>query len=200
MISVNYIIQEDKRTLQRLARIQRQLPGAVRMATKRQALRLSAMIKTGIRQGAPGGVPLAPNAPSTIRAKGSSKPLINHGDLLRSIGVDELAVFGGSAGGAQFFVGVNRSARRADGTTSQATIAEWMEEGTKPHLIPITPRMRGFFRHLGVNLPDEKMYFYHPGTPPRPFLRPSVEQWGKDVNRLLQQDLLRKFGDDLRGG
>jgi hypothetical protein len=192
VINLRYDFRDDKRTLRRIATLQRRLPGAVRWAVKRQAHRLVAVTKTGIRKGAPGGVPLVPNRPSTIRLKRSSKPLINHGDLLRSIGVTELLALGGDA---QFFVGVNRSARTPDGKTSQATIAEWMEYGTRPHLIPITLRMRGFFRHLtGAELPQGQQYLLHPGTPPRPFLAPSIEQWARDVNRLLQEDLVRRLG------
>lgn len=194
MIGLKYEIADDKRTLRRLEAMQRRLPGAVRTAVRRQALRLSGLIKTGIRSGAPGGKPLAPNAPSTIRLKRSSKPLINHGDLVRSIGVNELAVYGEGPAGAQFFVGVNRAARSRKRGVPQATIAEWMEEGTRPHLIPITLRMRGFFRHLtGAELPREQQYFLHPGTVPRPFLRPSMELWQRDVDRLLREDIARRF-------
>jgi len=42
-------------------------------------------VKKGIRGGAPGGQSFAPLSPVTIINKGSSKPLIDHGDLIGSV-------------------------------------------------------------------------------------------------------------------
>jgi hypothetical protein len=195
MIGLRWEIQQKRQLLQRLRSIERRFPATLHRAVHRQALRLTAVIKTGIKQSAPGGLPLIPNAPLTIRSKGSSKPLIHHGDLLRSIGEQE--VLGVQA---TYFVGVNRAARSRDGLRSLATIAEWMEDGTRAHLIPITLRMRGFFRHLGIELPREQQYFLHPGTPPRPFIAPALTYWQKDVDRLLQTDLLHHLGPEVASG
>ena len=51
----------------------------------RAALKLEKNIKGVIREG---GIPYIPNAPATIRRKGSSHPLIDTGAMLRSVTAD----------------------------------------------------------------------------------------------------------------
>ncbi len=51
----------------------------------RAALKLEKNIKAVIREG---GIPYIPNAPATIRRKGSSHPLIDTGEMLRSVTTD----------------------------------------------------------------------------------------------------------------
>lgn len=61
------------------------LAKAIRQATIQNALLLVREIKRGIVSQAPGDVPFAPLADSTIERKGSSKALIDTGFLLNSI-------------------------------------------------------------------------------------------------------------------
>ena len=61
------------------------LAKAIRQATIQNALLLVREIKRGIVSQAPGGVPFAPLAESTIERKGSSKALIDTGFLLNSV-------------------------------------------------------------------------------------------------------------------
>lgn len=63
----------------------KQIRKAVHGATVKAALLLVREIKRGIVSQAPGGVPFAPLAESTIAGKHSSKALIDHGFLLNAI-------------------------------------------------------------------------------------------------------------------
>lgn len=60
-------------------------PLPVSAALHRAGVFLEGRVKAGILTGRPGGQRLAPNADSTIRKKGSSKPLIDTGTMLRAI-------------------------------------------------------------------------------------------------------------------
>ena len=98
--------------------------------------------------------------PFTIAQKKSSKPLIDGGDLLGSVGaefVEELAVL----------VGVNRKA--ADGTNLGALHER--EEGTR---VPVSPKMRGFLAARGLHLKGTTKELFIPG---RPFLRPAYKDF-----------------------
>jgi phage gpG-like protein len=77
-------------------------------ATKQEAQLFRAMIVRAFNsRGATNGKTWAPNAPATKAAKGSSKPLIDSGQLRNSVAVVET--------GDQIFVGVPSKARRKDG-------------------------------------------------------------------------------------
>lgn len=109
----------------------------------RTALKIERAMKKGIRDQAPGGVPLRSLKPSTIKAKGSSKALIDTGSLLRSIQVQKAG-----AGDLEVFVGIKRTARREDGK-SQFDVALTMEFGTKdPSRIAPLPFVRPTFNAM----------------------------------------------------
>ena len=96
----------------------------------------------------------------TIEQKGSSKPLIDDGDLLGSVGfsfMDEFSVI----------VGVNRKAK--DGTDVAALHER--EEGTR---VPVTPKMRAFLHAKGFHLKPETRELFIPG---RPFLKPVARDY-----------------------
>ncbi len=96
----------------------------------------------------------------TMEEKGSSKPLIDDGDLLGSVGmrfIEELAVF----------VGVHR---RAEDGTDVAAIHE-REEGTR---VPVTPKMRAFLHTRGFHLKPETTELFIPG---RPFVKPAYRDF-----------------------
>lgn len=140
--------------------------------------------RKGIRSGAPGGETFAPLSELTIRTKGSSKPLIDYGDLLNSItyqvNKDRLWVF----------VGVLRTARskRPDSPheTYLANIARVHEEGA---VIPVTPKMRRFFfARWGIRL---KASTTHIVIPARPFLRPTFRKYAPEVAKMFRQLVAR---------
>jgi len=92
--------------------------------------------------------------------KGSSKPLIDQGDLLGSVGFRFVEL-------DTVFVGVHRKA--ADGTDI-AAIHE-REEGTR---IKVTPKMRAFLHAHGLHLKATTTEIFIPG---RPFVKPAYEDF-----------------------
>lgn len=111
--------------------------GACERTTGKLAHELRRDIVTGIRKQAPGGLQFKPLADSTKAMKGSSKALIDHGDLIRSVNVTKL-------GSLSYFVGVHRSVV-SPGGQPMWNIAEIHEFGSKkvknrpparPFLIP----------------------------------------------------------------
>lgn len=178
-----------KETVSGLQRLRANMPKAVRHGIKKEAMRLKMTIKNGIRRGAPGGKPFKPLAESTIRMKGSTKPLINHGDLLRSIRVHTLS------DGMSAFVGVHRTEVTKDGG-SMVNIAEIHEFGTKPFNIPVTRKMQNYFMAMYIKgvfrapLPDRAMWIKHPGVPERPYLRPSFDEWKKKFEDNMKKYVL----------
>jgi len=107
-------------------------------ATGKLAHDLRKQIVTGIRKQAPAGIQFKPLRPATIKKKGSSKALIDHGDLIRSINVTKL-------GDLAYFVGVNRSVMAKNGKP-MVNIAEVHEFGTKDGRIPARPYLRPTWR------------------------------------------------------
>ena len=108
-------------------------------------------VKKGIVSGAPGGKKFVPNSAMTIARKGSSKPLIDKGDLVGSITyqvVDDNHVFVGVKKGEE----VNIAAVHEFGCTIQ-----------------VTPKMRAYFHYQGIHLKASTQFIV---IPPRPFLRP----------------------------
>jgi hypothetical protein len=78
-----------------------------------------------------------------VRGSRGTKALIRSGDMRRSVAVYK-------RGSADYFVGIHRSSKRAQSggkkSTSYFNVAKAHEMG--PTLIPITNRMRRFFRYL----------------------------------------------------
>lgn len=111
---------------------------AVETATGHVAQKLRKEIVTGIRDQAPGGMRFKPLAESTKARKGSSKALIDHGDLVRSINVTKV-------GGGDFFVGVHRNVTARDGQP-MVNIAEVHEFGTRDGRIPARPYLRPTYK------------------------------------------------------
>ena len=96
------------------------LAQALRKATVKNAMLLVREIKKGIVSQAPGGMPFARLAHSTIERKGSSKALIDTGFLLASI--TQLIL------GDRAFVGLLRGTRNKEGD-EMANIGAIMEYG-----------------------------------------------------------------------
>ncbi len=126
-----------------LDRMQRALDGyarraeaAVSSSVGKLAHELRRDIVTGIKKQAPGGIKFKPLADSTIQRKGSSKALIDHGDLIRSVNVTNL-------GGLSYFVGVHRQVTGKNGKP-MVNIAEIHEFGSKK--VKNRPPARPFLR------------------------------------------------------
>lgn len=192
MIRFTHTLTNVANTSKALTAWRLKLPKGIERQTRRQAHRLRLITVRGIRDQAPGGEQFKPIADTTEDMKGSSKALIDHGDLLRSIGVDEL-------GGAAFFIGVNRSAQNDDGDELY-NIAEIHESGVPPFAIPVTPKLRRFWMAMFMKgifkapLKASTSVIMHGGIPARPYLEPSVEQWSKDVERQFTEGLAKELG------
>jgi len=130
------------RSQQRLQRMEERMHRNARRLLLREAHALRRDIIAGIRSQAPGGDRFKQLSPVTIAAKGSSKALIDRGDLIRSINVSEFE------GGKIIFVGVNRNEQNQDGTMLE-DIAVVHEFGTGPGAevpIPARPYLRPSMR------------------------------------------------------
>jgi len=167
------------------------IPGAIKRVQAKMALHVAKQIREGVRRGWPeGGDKFKPLAESTKKIKKSSKPLINHGDLLRSINATEVK--------DGWFIGVHKSVNGPDGKPLW-NIAEIHEFGTKPFQIPITPKLRRWWMAMvskGIftgPLHALQSVISHPGVPARPFLRPVWAKFEKEAEQmwrtLLQQEL-----------
>lgn len=113
-------------------------------------------VKKGIVSGAPGGDNFKPNHPYTIAQKGSSKPLINKGDLVGSVNYKVLD-------NDRVFIGVNRQTKNGKDVANIAAVHEF------GCVIKVTPKMRAYLHHNGLHLKKSTEYIH---IPPRPFLSP----------------------------
>lgn len=130
-------------------------PSRIAAGVKQAASRVgnygASEVKKGIVSSAPGGQKFVPNSPMTIARKGSSKPLIDNGDLVGSITYQVIDA-------DNVFVGVKKG--------NEANIAAVHEFGCT---IQVTPKMRAYLHHQGIHLKASTQYIV---IPPRPFLRP----------------------------
>lgn len=135
----------------------------------------------GFDSGAPGGKAFAPHSPlteATRKADGKgSKILIRNGDLRNSIAVKMF--------GQTVFVGVLKSARNKSGK-SMVDVAELHEFGSHTVTVPWTKASRGkFFSILRKSGTYSKALQGGGGgtfvfrIPPRPFLRPVFDLYGR---------------------
>ena len=113
----------------------RQLPGIMQsnlaLATAKSAKRCEKYMVKGIAQTRPEWDPLKPE---TIRRKGSSKPLVDHGDLMGNITSKKIMP-------ATHFVGVLRTAKNKKGD-KLVDIGAVHEYGTHNGTIPPRPFIR----------------------------------------------------------
>lgn len=169
----------------------RRIPGAIKKVQAKLAMHVMRQIREGVRSGFPrGGEKFAPNAASTIAQKRSSKPLINHGDLLRSINATQE--------GGVWFVGVHRNAKAKDGR-DMWNIAEIHEFGTDPFDIPVTAKLRGWWFAMvkkGIfdsPLSPKTTVIKHPGIVARPFLRPVWDIFAREAEGLWREWLAKEM-------
>lgn len=130
-----------------------------------EAARLEGLIKIGIRNQAPGGKAFVPLKPATIRAKGSSKALIDSGSLLRAIKATRLKPL-------IVFVGVSRTVRSSTVKGSLIDIARVHEFGAKFSIISTRATI---------------------DIPARPYLRPVFEAERKNTFKAVEKALLGVF-------
>jgi hypothetical protein len=126
------------------------------VALTRAGILLEGMIKDRIVSGK--GMPKLHGF--TINQKGSSKPLVDGGDLLGSVGhrfVDRHTIF----------VGAHR--RAADGTD----VAE-LHEREKGTRVKVTPKMRAYLHARGLHLRPTTTHLFIPG---RPYIKPSFRDF-----------------------
>ncbi|MDR1977929.1 MAG: phage virion morphogenesis protein [Synergistaceae bacterium] len=120
-----------------------------------------AAVKKGIVSGAPGGETFEPLQALTVWAKGSSKPLIDHGDLVGSITHENIDA-------NTVWIGVKKGAKGSKG--NMANIAAVHEFGCT---IAVTDKMRRAFaaKFQGIGIRRDTQYIH---IPARPFLRPTL--------------------------
>jgi hypothetical protein len=170
-------------------------PPAIRRTILREGQALARLMKLGIRGQAPGGKAFKPLAASTKKMKKSSKALIDKGDLIGSINVTPLPLSAEIA----VFVGINRGKRSKYGK-DLVNIAEIHEFGTRPFMIPVSNKLRAWWRAMfnrGVfahNLSPRTFILKHPGVPERPFLRPSFAAWKSGAEGRALKEIARQMG------
>lgn len=155
---------------------------ALKKAMLRVGFEAEVDVKKGIRDGAPGGKPFARLSSYTVARKGSSKPLIRHGDLMGSVthqNVDALTVW----------VGVKKGRANADGS-DYADIAAVHEYGCT---IKVTPKMRAFLYHEGLHLKKTTTAIR---IPKRSFLQATLD--GRAFRKKMRQILAAAVQEALR--
>lgn len=153
-------------------------PSALKAGIEQAAARVgnygASEVKKGIISGAPGGQKFVPNSPMTIARKGSSKPLIDKGDLIGSITYQVID-------NDNVFIGVKKG--------KEANIAAVHEFGCT---IQVTPKMRAYLHYQGIHLKASTQYIH---IPARPFLRPVLlgEEFKAKVAEIYIQAVERMF-------
>lgn len=159
-------------------------------------------ILKGIREQAPGGKQFKPLSPATIALRRffgmrGTKALIAHGDLRNSIVVQAI--------GDEVFVGILRTAKGVDGQ-SLVDVAKIQEEGSKPIVVKITPKMSAMlhaaFRQAGGSMnrmgpPPKSTGMIVIQIPARPFLGPVFEKFGDP--ELASARFAERFKKAMRG-
>ncbi len=130
-----------------------------------------------IKKGIVSGKNFAPNHPYTVAKKGSSKPLIDKGDLVGSIThvmPDESSVF----------IGVKRTTQNGKDVANIAAVHEF------GCTIKVTPKMRAYLHYNGLHLKQTTEYIH---IPARPFLsnvfkNPEFMQKVADIYKLAVKE------------
>jgi phage gpG-like protein len=136
LIEIGVKIKGAKNIAMSLANWSKSSTRAISRALGVEAMSLTRNIVLGIRNQAPAGEPFMPLMHKTIKRKGSSKALIDHGDLIGSINAKMI-----TNDGLMWFVGVNRGKRNRTGN-DLVNIAEIHEFGAPKAKIPARPFLR----------------------------------------------------------
>ena len=163
-------------------------PSKLRASMKQCASRVgnygASEVKKGIVSGAPGGETFTPLSAITIARKGSSKPLINHGDLVGSV---TYQTFNNEN---SVFIGVKKGVKRKNNQDSEMVqIAAVHEFGCT---IAVTPKMRAYLHRIGIHLKSTTQYIH---IPARPFLRPVLtsQKFHDEIRNIYTQALMEAF-------
>lgn len=175
------------------SRIGAQVEKGIQNAVAQGAHELRREMMEGLRNQSPGGKTILPLSDMTIALrglpqkgaknqklkKGTTKALIRHGDLIRSINVEKQSP-------ENYTVGVHRGAKGKKSGKDMVNIAEVHEYGTKQYTQVVTPKMAKFSRFLVVmgilNVPWRIGQILRKRIPPRPFLRPAHQVWMHTAN------------------
>ncbi|MBU1483188.1 MAG: hypothetical protein KKH12_16110 [Gammaproteobacteria bacterium] len=164
----------------------------------REAQRIRVEVLRGLRNGGSQGTQFKQLSPLTIASRRLSgfrgmKPLLKSGEMRNSISV--------IMRGTDAFIGVPRSTA---GGEKLVRLAEVHEFGSKPRVIPITPKMRAFLAIMLKRAPKGTTGSGRGGgragvivvqTPARPFLRPAFEKWKRSgVERRFIRGVLSDLG------
>jgi len=149
-------------------------------AGKRVGLAGVAAVKKGIVSGAPGGNTFQPITAFTAESKGSTKPLIDHGDLVGGITHE-------NPDPNTVWIGVKKGSKGSKG--DMVDIA-WVHEFG--YTIAVTPKMRAYLHHKGLHL---KTTTTHIHIPERSFLRAALNDPGfrEEVGRIYLEALREAF-------
>jgi len=137
-----------------LEQLSRELRAAAEKATKKNAMLARDAVKKRIRNQDPDWEKLKE---TTILRKGSSKMLIDHGDLMNSITFEILSPY-------RAFVGVLRTARRSDTAAPLVNIARVHEYG---------------FQGMVTHGKTGTKFFLR--IPPRPYLGPTIRSIEREL-------------------
>ena len=171
------------------------LQHAVDRSLRQEAERLRTEVVQGITRQAPGGEALEPPSDLTLAARklrgfGGSKSLLVRADLRNAVAA--------IVRGAEAFVGVPRKARGKDGK-SLVDVAQLMEFGSRPIVIPMTPAMRRFLFALLKKAGKEGESGGGRGVvvvkiPARPFLRPAFKKFVQGAQARFLGSVAKQLG------
>jgi phage gpG-like protein len=178
---------------------------AKRRALAQEAQFFRTKIVEGLREQAPGGRAFKPLSEHTIALRQffgfkGTKALVRRADLRNSIAVHELHDSEDS-----IFVGVMRTAKNAAGA-ALVDVARLNEEGSKPIIIKITPKMAALlgaaFRKLGgaanrMGPPKPKTGIIVVQIPARPFMAPVFEKFGQAEE--ASKRFAERFRKEMKG-
>jgi len=161
-----------------VAEMKEKIPEASKLALHRVGLKAQRDLRTGVLSGAPGGKPYPPNHPFTVQRKGSSKPMVHHGDFVGAINYQMVA-------DNAVFVGIKRGARK-HGSLDTVNLAEIHERGC---IIKVTPKMRAYLHSQGLHLKPSTQYIR---IPPRPTFGPVWEAENENYAKLLVETVAKE--------
>jgi len=171
------------------------LQHAVDRSLRQEAERLRTEVIRGITRQAPGGEALEPPSDLTLAARklrgfGGTKSLLVRADLRNAVAA--------IVRGAEAFVGVPRKARGKD-VKALVDVAQLMEFGSRPIVIPMTPAMRRFLFALLKKAGKAGESGGGRGVvvvkiPARPFLRPAFKKFVKGAQARFLGRVAKQLG------
>ena len=159
----------------------KRMQATMSVTTKKAGVHAVSAVKKTIVEGSPGGNAFTANHPFTVAKKGSSKPLINDGDLVGSITHEDVGL-------NVVWVGVKKGSRSKDG--GDLVDIAWVHEfGCS---IRVTERMRVYLHSQGLHLKPATEYIR---IPERSFLRAALNDsaFKEDIGGLYLDALKELF-------